>query len=277
MGLTAEHPDSGTHRRAGQELIMAKIKKIFESHQRLILGVSGIALFFIAWEIIGQRTNRIILPPFSAVLTAGYDMFATGMIWPHLELTLSEFLLGFAIAIALGIPIGMLMGWVKKINFTVDPLLSMIYAVPFVAIIPLIILWFGIGTASKIVTVIYVSIFPLILNTMAGVKRADESLLKVGQSFGASSWKMFSAIVIPGAFPYILSGLRLSLGRALVGAIAAEQLAAIAGLGWLTARYEGTFQMDKMLAVILVIAVIGVVSVELLKKLEARFEGWRIR
>lgn len=254
---------------------MQKIKSGLGKNERVLLGVSGITVLLIVWQLVGERTNKVILPSLSAVLTQNYDMFSTGLIWPHLQITAFEFLFGFAIAIGIGIPLGMLMGWKRKINFTFDPLLSMTYAVPFIAIIPLIILWFGIGITSKIVTVIYISIFPIILNTMAGVKRADESLLKVGKSFGAGNWKLFSTIVIPGAFPYILSGLRLALGRALVGAIGAELVASTAGLGWLIARYQGTFQTDKMLAVILIVALIGVVSTEVLKKTEAHFEAWR--
>ncbi len=252
-----------------------KIPRIIKNHEKAILGVSGIGVVLIAWQLIGERTNKIILPPLSSVLKADYTLFASGMIWPHLEITTIEFLIGLAIAIAIGIPVGLLMGWTRKVNFALDPLLSMTYSIPFIAVIPLIILWFGIGITSKIVTVVFIAIFPIILNTMTGVKRADESLLKVGKSFGASKWNLFSTVVVPGAFPYILSGLRLALGRALVGAIAAELVASTAGLGWLIARYGGTFQTDKMLAVILVVALIGVVSTEVLKKAESHFDAWR--
>jgi ABC-type nitrate/sulfonate/bicarbonate transport system permease component len=252
-----------------------KFKDFFGGNEKAILGILGITVFLLAWQLIGERTNKVILPSLTAVLAQNYDLFSSGLIWVHMQITMFEFLLGFAIAIAIGIPIGMLMGWTRKINFTLDPLLSMTYAVPFVAIIPLIILWFGIDVISKIVTVVYISIFPIILNTMTGVRRADESLLKVGKSFGASSWKLFSTIVMPGAFPYVLSGLRLGLGRALVGAIGAELVASTAGLGWLIARYQGTLQTDKLLAVILIVALIGVVSTELLKRTEAHFEAWR--
>ncbi len=254
---------------------LGKLRAFFSKQDKVLLGVSGIFVFLLAWQLIGERTNKVILPSFSAVLIQNYDLFSSGLIWPHLQVTMMEFLLGFIVAIAIGIPVGMIMGWSRRVTFTFDPLLSMTYAVPFIAIIPLIILWFGIGTPSKIVTVIYVAVFPIVLNTMAGVRRTDESLLNVGKSFGAGNGKLFSTIILPGAFPYVLSGLRLGMGRALVGAISAEIVASTEGLGWLISKYQGTFQTDKMLAVILIVAIMGVVSTEILKKTEAHFEAWR--
>lgn len=259
--------------------MVAKIREIRTSHERILLGASSLTAFLAVWEIIGKSglVNRLFLPPLSAVLKAGYDMFASGIIWVHIQVTATEFLLGFAIAVVIGVPLGILMGWKRKVNFVLDPLVSMIYAIPFLAVIPLIILWFGIGIISKLVTVVYVSVFPIVVNTMAGVKSADESLVRVGRSFGARDLKIFKTIVLPGAFPYLLSGLRLGLGRALVGAIGAELQASTEGLGWLIGKYSGTFQTDKMLVSILIVAAIGVALTEILKKIEARFEVWRIR
>lgn len=175
----------------------------------------------------------------------------------------------------IGIPLGILLGWYRRLYYFLDPTLSAFYATPRVALLPLLIIWLGIGIWSKIAVVFLGAVFPILLSTVAAVRTADARLLRAAHSFGATDLQIFRTIILPGSVPFIITGLRLGVGRALVGVVVGEMVAATAGIGLMISIAGNTFQTDRVFVGIFLIAAAGVVLVEALTRLERRFEKWR--
>ncbi|MBI2369691.1 MAG: ABC transporter permease [Deltaproteobacteria bacterium] len=187
----------------------SRFYKWYLIHERAILGFSGVILFLLAWEYVGgykELINPIFMSAPSRILKAGYGLFASGEIWNDLRVSGTEFIVGYVLAAVIGIPFGILAGWYKKFFYITDPFLSSLNATPRVALLPLIIIWVGIGIWSKIVIVFLGALFPILLNTLDGVKTTDERLLKAARSFGADDFQIFRTVVLPATVPFILSG-----------------------------------------------------------------------
>jgi ABC-type nitrate/sulfonate/bicarbonate transport system permease component len=241
------------------------------------LGVIGIVLFFVAWELLTRLEiiNPFYFPPFSAILVKGYELFANGSIWEHVWFSLTNFAIGFLASIALGVVLGVPMGWYKNISKTFDPLLSGIYATPLIALLPLIIMMFGLGAISKIIMTILAAVFPILINTMVGIANTDHRLITMARAFGAKDSQIFLKVSLPGSLPYLVAGMRVALGRALVYIVVAEQYGAATGLGYLSSVAAQRFQMAAMFVPIIIIAGLGAGLNELLKTAERRLEKWK--
>lgn len=241
------------------------------------LGVLGILIFFLAWEL-ASRThflNPFYFPPFSQIVAKGIELFTDGSIWEHMIFSLTNFSVGFITATLFGVLLGIPMGWYKNLSRTLDPLLSGIYATPLIALLPLIIMLFGLGAISKIIMTFLAAVFPVLINTMAGIANTDANLIKMSRSFGASDSTIFLKVSIPGSLPYIVSGMRVALGRALVYIVVAEQYGAAMGLGYLSSVAAQRFQIATMFVPIVIIAFLGAGLTELLKAIERRLEKWK--
>jgi NitT/TauT family transport system permease protein len=186
-----------------------------------------------------------------------------------------EFLVGYGMAIVIGVPLGILMGWYGRINAVLDPFVSALYATPRIALLPLIMIWFGIGIMSKIAIVFLGAVFPILVNTITGVRTLNADFVNVARSFGASDRQIFLTVALPSSVPLLLTGLRLGLGHALVGIVVGEMYGATHGLGFLIATAGARFQTDKLMVGIILIAGAGVALTELLRLIERRFEQWR--
>ncbi len=257
--------------------LLNRLGQFYLTFQRPILSTGGIIVFFLAWEYAG--TSGLINPLFisapSKILRAAVGMVQQGDIWNDQYVSGTEFVIGFAIAIVIGIPLGMLLGWYRTVYYLLDPFVTALNATPRIALTPLFIIWFGIGMWSKVALVFLGAVFPIILNTFSGVRTLDELLLRAARSFGANDGQIFRTIVLPGSVPFILSGLRLGLGRALVGIVVGEMVAATAGIGYSMAIAGATFQTDKLFVGVLIITAFGVLFTEGLNRLEHRFDAWR--
>ncbi len=240
-------------------------------------GVFGILGFFLAWEIASRTRilNPFYFPPFSQIILKGVELFADGTIWEHMAFSLTNFSVGFATATIAGVLVGIPMGWYKGISKTLDPLLSGIYATPLIALLPLIIMLFGLGAVSKIIMTFLAAVFPVLINTMTGIANTDSHLIKMSRSFGAGDATIFLKVSIPGSLPYIVSGMRVALGRALVYIVVAEQYGAAMGLGYLSSVAAQRFQIAAMFVPIVIIACLGAGLTELLKAVERRLEKWK--
>ena len=183
--------------------------------------------------------------------------------------------MGYLLAAGVAIPLGLAVGWYKRLHYLLSPFIDALNAVPRVALLPLIIIWSGIGVWSKIVVVFLGAVIPMIINTFSGVKTTEERFLKVARSFGASEFKIFWTIVLPGTVPFIFTGLKYASARALLGVVVGELYAATAGIGFLITVAGATFQTDKVFVGISIITLTGVVVVEILNRLEHRFDEWR--
>lgn len=241
------------------------------------LGVVGVLAFFSAWELSTRLEilNPFYFPPFSKIIVKGYELFANGSIWEHMWFSLTNFAIGFIVSAVLGVVLGVPMGWYRNIAKAVDPLLSGIYATPLIALLPLIIMLFGLGPVSKIIMTVLAAVFPILINTMTGIANTDHRLITMARAFGAKDSTVFLKVSIPGSLPYIVAGMRVALGRALVYIVVAEQYGAAMGLGYLTSVAAQRFQMAAMFVPIVIIAALGASLNELLKAVEGRLEKWK--
>lgn len=241
------------------------------------LGVIGVVSFFLAWELCTRLEiiNPFYFPPFSKIIIKGYELFANGSIWEHMWFSLTNFVIGFVISVILGVVIGVPMGWYRAVHKAFDPLLSGIYATPLIALLPLIIMMFGLGSISKIIMTVLAAVFPILINTMVGIANTDNRLITMARAFGAYDSQIFMKVSLPGSLPYIVAGMRVALGRALVYIVVAEQYGAATGLGYLSSVAAQRFQMAAMFVPIVIIAGLGAGLNETLKAIERRLDKWK--
>jgi NitT/TauT family transport system permease protein len=213
----------------------------------------------------------------SRVLRAGIVEVQNPRLWNDLYVSALEFWGGYLLACLLGVPLGILLGWYRKLNYFVDPWINFMNALPRVALLPLIVLWLGIGIWSKVAIVFLGAFFSILINTMYGVRTVDAQLVAVARSFRASQFRLFLTVVLPGSLPFVLAGLRLGVGRALIGVIVGELYASSAGLGHMINVASHTLQTDRMLVGVLILTLLGVVMVEALRLVEKRVQRWRPR
>lgn len=248
-------------------------------HERLWLGGLAVGGVLGLWEVVSRAgvVEPIFLSSPTRIAVVGWAMLASGELLVHLRVSGLEFLLGYGLAVATGLPIGLAAGWYPRLGFTLDPFLSALYATPRVALLPLIILWVGIGIWSTVAVVSLGAFFPICLTTMAGVRTVDHLHVRLAQSFQAGAAQIFRTIVLPSCVPFMLAGLRLGVGRALVGVVVGELFGASAGIGFLITVAGSTFQTDKVFVGIAILAGFGVLCNELLSRAERRVERWRPR
>jgi ABC-type nitrate/sulfonate/bicarbonate transport system permease component len=252
--------------------------KFYLSQEKKILGGVAVAIFLLVWELAGnvyQWVNPMFMSSPSLIFKAGYQMFASGEIYNDLYVSGVEFLGGYFLAVAVAIPFGIMVGWYKRMSYIFDPFINAMNATPRVALLPLVIIWLGIGILAKVGIIFLGAVFSILINTRDGVKTTPVNLLNAARSFGASEWMVFKTVVIPSTVPFMLTGLRLAVGRALVGVLVGELYAATAGIGFMITVAGATFQTDKVFVGVLIFALSGMIGMELLTKLERKFDKWR--
>lgn len=227
-----------------------------------------------AWQIGGQRIDPVLFTTPSAVINAAAQMIATGELWNYLWPSLVVFVVGLVISTIAGIAVGLLLArfWVLDVGF--DMYITFLYATPSVAIVPLIVLWVGFESTAKIVILILFAFFPMVINTYQGVKNVDPKLLEVGRAFRCSERQLWANIVLPAALPFIMTGLRLSVGRALIGMVFADLYTAISGIGYLITRSASTYRVDKMFVPIVVLGLLGITLTALMRASERWVAPW---
>src|SRR5439155_1940996 len=195
-----------------------RLRRFWRAHYHRVVGWLAVILFLSAWEwsAASGRANILFTSSPSRVLNAYVRLFTQNNFINDIAVTSQEFALGFGIAIIVAIPLGIAMGWYRVVGAIFDPFVNFLYATPRVALLPLMIIWVGIGINSKILLVFFGAFFAILINTMAGVRNLDESLLRAARSFGAGDFKIFRTIALPGSVPFILTGIRLGLGHALI-------------------------------------------------------------
>jgi NitT/TauT family transport system permease protein len=204
-------------------------------------------------------------------------MWHSGELQKHLWISFVEFACGFALASVIGIGAGVALAQSNAIRGFFDPLISLAYSMPVIALGPLFILWLGIGIASKIAVIFLVAVFPILINTVAGLMATDRQLIEVAHSLGASPGQLYRKVRLPSAVPFIIAGLRLSVARALVGVVVAELFGARAGLGYLVMTSTTEFDTASLFLAVIILAVAGVICVEFFKYLESWLAPWRFQ
>jgi ABC-type nitrate/sulfonate/bicarbonate transport system permease component len=246
-------------------------------YEGVLVGSSTVMAFVVIWQLVAFRriVPELFLPGPIDIANAFAAYVARGSIWPDMWISGQELAYGFLLSIAVGLPLGMLMGWYRRLNQAFDPFVTFFYSIPRIALTPLLIIWFGIGINSKIAVVFLGAVFAILINTAAGVKNLDPALIKAARSFGASDAQLFRTVVLPGSVPFILTGIRLGLGHALTGVVVAELIAAQAGVGRMMADAGATFQTSKVFVGLVIVATTGVVLTIVLSRIERRFQSWK--
>jgi ABC-type nitrate/sulfonate/bicarbonate transport system permease component len=256
----------------------SSLYKFYLNQERKILGTLSVVIFLTVWELIGN-TLQLINPMFmsapSLVMKAAVQLFTSGEIWNDLYVSGIEFFWGYFLSIIFAIPFGIAIGWYKRFAYICDPFVNAMNATPRVALLPLVIIWLGIGILSKVGIIFLGAVFPLLINTRDGVKTTPANLLTAARSFGASEWQIFRAVVLPSTVPFILTGLRLAVGRALIGVMVGELYAATAGIGFMITVAGATFQTDKVFVGVLIFAITGMILTDVIDRMEHKFDKWR--
>lgn len=245
--------------------------------KELLRGCISILVGLVIWEILTRLLleNELLIPPPTSVIRSFWNLTFFGQLNKHFAATLIEFSYGFTTACIAGIVIGYFMGMHKWFDEIMDPWIATLYSIPIITVVPLIIIWFGIGMISKVIVVFKITAVAIILNTAAGIKNLDPVWLELAKSLRLSTWETTYKIRFPGALPYIITGMRLGVGRALLGVVVAELMAANAGLGYMLRDSSETWDSPKLFVTVILLAAIGLVSFNLIKRLEQRMAPWR--
>jgi NitT/TauT family transport system permease protein len=218
-------------------------------------------LVMATWELLGRTLDLLMLPPISAIFAALWQFTIDGTLADQLFVSLLTLFIGMVISILLGIAIGAAMGLSRTVESALDVYVNAMMAAPMVAFVPLFILLFGLGYPTRVLTVIIFAIFPIIVNAFAGLRNIDRSTVEMARSFGATKRQLLWQVRIPGAFPYLLAGIRLGTARGVKGLINGEVLVTVVGLGGLVNQYGTAFTMDRLYAIIFFIIALALVLV----------------
>ena len=253
-------------------------KRYFAEHRRLWLALCSFFFLVTAWELV--LTYIFPVNPFfftkpSLIAAAFVEQIQGAKLWHDLAVSSQAFLWGFSFAVIVGIPVGLVMGWRRRVEYSLDPFLTALYASPLVALAPLFIIVFGVGVLGKAALVFLLAVFPFIFNAFAGVKSTDLLLINVIRSYGGSEKDLYLKVILPSTMPYIIAGARLAIGRGLVGIIVGEFYAASEGIGFAISQAGDTYRLPDMFVGIIILSVIAVVLTEAMRRLELTVAPWR--
>ena len=243
-----------------------------------VLGIRlvSLAVVLTAWQLVGQRIDPILFTTPSAVSVAALQMVTSGELWSYLWPSLVVLVVGLVISAVAGIAAGLLLARFWALDVALDMYITFLYSTPTVALVPLIVLWVGFESTAKIVILFLFAFFPLVINTYQGVKNVDPRLLEVGRAFRCSERQLWTNIVLPAALPFIVTGLRLAVGRGLIGMVLADLYTAISGIGYLIVRSASTYRVDKMFVPIVVLGLLGITLTALLRAAERWVAPWTV-
>jgi len=234
----------------------------------------SVTIVLLLWEQLGDHVDAALFTKPSLIAVAAVDMIGSGELWSFLAPSLVVLAVGLTLASAIGVVTGLLLARFWIVDVALGVYITFLYSIPSVALVPLIVLWAGYETTAKIVILFMFAFFPMAINTYQGVKNVDSTLLEVGRAFRCSERQLWINIVLPGALPFIVTGLRLAVGRGLIGMVLADLYTAISGIGYLIVRTASTFQVDRMFVPIVTLGLLGVTLTALLRLLERRVAPW---
>jgi NitT/TauT family transport system permease protein len=247
--------------------------------KRLILRFGSICAGLVLWHVIAVKVDdtAFLVSPL-VVLQKGYEMlFQTGELYPHLYASLWIFLDGFFLAIIVGVPVGFVMALSAPVRDYVHPWMTMLYSTPRIAFAPVLLLWFGIGAGSKVAIVFLGCVFPILINAYYGMRAVNREFVELGRSFRLNRKALFFKILLPASVPFILSGVRLAIGRGLTGVAIAEWFGATEGLGYMIFFAGQTLNIPTLFVGVTAFAVLGILSFEIVRKIEDYAAPWRKR
>jgi sulfonate transport system permease protein len=261
-----------------EEAALARKAAIGRRRHRQFLTIAirlvSLASVLTIWQIFGARVDPVLFTTPDAIALAAVEMIRSGELWHYLWPSLVVLAIGLTLAAIVGIAVGLVLArfWVLDVAFGVY--ITFLYSIPSVALVPLIVLWAGFETTAKVIILFMFAFFPMAINTHQGVKNVDPKLIEVGRAFRASERQLWTNIVLPGALPFIVTGLRLAVGRGLIGMVLADLYTAISGIGYLIVRTASTYQINKMFVPIVTLGLLGVTLTALLRVLELQVAPW---
>jgi len=249
----------------------------FRHEPRWLAGPAVFLVLLALWET-GSRTgviSPIALPAPSEAIGALADLVETGMLWKHLQASLSRLVIGWSVGTVLGVGLGLAIGLFSVVRAGLSPLVSALFPIPKIALLPLFVVWFGIGEGSKVATIVFGTFFPTVVSTYGGVDNVDRNLVRMGQSFGLTWLSMVRKIILPGALPAILSGARISASIAIILLVAAEMIGAEFGVGAYILMAGSLFALDQLIAGVTLLSLIGLTVAWAIGRAERHFLDWR--
>ena len=253
-------------------------ESLYQRYEASILGGTAVLIVVAMWQAVWSYTDWIS-PLFfsgpSAIAKAFWSSLTGGNLLADLAFSGKNFTIGFGLALVSGVVLGVIIGWYRRIRMVLDPFLNALYAAPRIAMMPLIIIWFGIGMWSKVFIVFLSAFFPILVNTAAGIRNMDRDLLRAARAFCASDWQIFKTLAIPGSVPFILTGVRQGVAVGLIGVVVGEMLGSSEGIGFMVAYGGQTFQTDTLFVGFVIIAFAGILLTSVAERLERRFSRWR--
>jgi NitT/TauT family transport system permease protein len=252
-------------------------KSFYQKHESSILGYGVLLITLIIWQALwsAHKLSPLFMSGPSAIAIRFWDDLVHGHLIQDFAYSGKNFLIGFVLAAVSGIVLGVLIGWYRRLEMITAPFTSALYATPRVAMVPLIIIWFGIGMWSKVFIVFITAVFPILINTIGGIQAVDRDLLKCARAFCATDRQIFTTLAIPGAVPFILTGIRQGVALGLIGVVVGEMFGGSQGIGFMVAYGGQTFATDTLFVGVLIIAIAGIVLTAVAAQLEKRFSRWR--
>jgi len=242
-----------------------------------VVGTLAVLAFLVLWQVapsMGWVNGRFTSRP-TEVFFAAIDVFQKDDFLYHAQISLTEFVAGFALAIVVSIPLGVLLGTSKIARYLIDPPLMALYIAPTLVLLPIMVIWLGIDMAPKIAVVFLGAVFPIVLNTMAGMSEADPRFLRMARSFGATRLDIFMRVLVPGSLPALLTGIRLAVGRAVLGVVVGELFVSQAGIGYQLNLYGQAMRIDRLLVYALIVSAFGYTLTILVRSVENKVRDWR--
>ena len=244
-------------------------------NRKVIVRLVSLTFVLLVWEYYGRRVNPILFTYPSAIARAFLILVANGELQSYMKESLLVLAYASILSVLAGVLLGVVMGRFSIVEWAADIYVNALYSTPMVAVVPLIVLWFGFKVPAKVIIVFLFMVFPVLLNTYEGVKNVDRNLQEVARSFCSSESQLWRHLIIPSAVPFIVAGVRLAIGRGLVGMIVAEFYTSVTGLGYMIVRYANALETDKLFVPIVVVMILGIGLLSLAKWVEGRIAPWR--
>jgi NitT/TauT family transport system permease protein len=259
------------------DLLPPPRRSFYQRHEAVILGGSAVVIALAVWEALweaGKISPLFFTGPSQVVERFGAE-WTEGRLKQDMLYSGRNFVIGVGLAIAAGVILGVVIGWYRRLALIVEPFLTALYSTPRVALIPLVLIWFGIGISSKIFIVFINAWFPVLINTIGGVRAIDRDLLRAARAFCASDWQIFTTVVVPGSVPFILTGVRQAVALGLIGVVVGEMFGGSEGIGFMVVYGGQNFLTDTVFLGVVIIAFAGIVLTWLAERLERHFSRWR--
>jgi ABC-type nitrate/sulfonate/bicarbonate transport system permease component len=240
-----------------------------------VLRAVSVLSLALLWEIIGRSQNTHLLPPLSKVLSAWLELLVSGQLLQALKISLQALLIGYLLSVGFGIPLGLLMGRYRRLERFFNVYMTALLTVPMISFIPFLVIAFGLGLQSRVWIVFLFAFVYVAINTTAGVRNVDPILTEMARSFGARERELFLKVILPAALPMIMAGVRLGMGRAILGMVTSEMILAAVGFGVMLMTFGASFNTPALFATILTIVLLAVLLLGLIQYLDRRLMPWR--